>query len=85
MKNNNSFVSRDEEKLSTGSLSKTEDHRFQMKVYEALEILQESCPYAQMESATRRLLAQFGEAYLFFNPAGDLCFVTDFVTSVAKR
>ena len=85
MNNNNSYVNHDEEKLSAGSLSKTEDHRFQMKVYEALEVIQESCPQVQMESATRRLLAQFGEAYLFFNPAGELCFVTDFVTSVAKQ
>jgi hypothetical protein len=82
--NNNTFISFDEEKLPTQSFSRTENHRFQMKVYETLEMLQDSCPYAQTESTIRRVLAQFGEAYLFFNPAGDLCFVTDFVTSVKE-
>ncbi|MBS0625828.1 MAG: hypothetical protein JSS32_07250 [Verrucomicrobia bacterium] len=59
----------------------TEDHQFQMKVYETVELLQEVSPFSQAESTIRRLIAQFGEAYFFFNKTGDLCFLTDFVSS----
>lgn len=62
----------------------TEDHKFQMKVYETVELLQEVCPYTRAESVIRRLLAQFGEAYFFFNKTGDLCFLTDFVKSAKE-
>ena len=57
----------------------SDDHRFQMKVYETVELLQEVCPFSQAESTIRRLVAQYGEAYFFFNKTGNLCFLTDFV------
>lgn len=79
MKNNGSFL--DEELSAPESLLKTEDHRFQMKVIETIELLQDACPVSQAESAFRRSLAQFGEAYIFFNQTGELCFFTDFVKS----
>ena len=67
-----------------GSLLKTDDHRFQMKVYETIELIQDACPFLQAESTIRRVLAQYGEAYLFFNHTGELCFLTDFVKPVEK-
>lgn len=63
----------------------TEDHRFQMKVYETVELLQEICPYTQAESTMRRLIAQYGEAYFFFNKTGGLCFLTDFAKPSSKE
>lgn len=69
----------DEEISVQGGLLNTDDHRFQMKVYETVELLQDACPFLQTDSIIRPLLAQFGEAYLFFNQTGELCFLTDFV------
>lgn len=79
MKNSSSFL--EDEGPEETSLLKTDDHRFQMKVFEAIELLQDACPVSQTESTIRRSLAQYGEAYLFFNQTGELCFFTDFVKS----
>ncbi|MBX9744529.1 MAG: hypothetical protein K2X08_04890 [Chlamydiales bacterium] len=78
-RNQLSSSSVDEEIRVQGGLLNTDDHRFQMKVYETVELLQDACPFLQTDSVIRRLLAQFGEAYLFFNQTGELCFLTDFV------
>ena len=80
MKYSGSFLE-DEGPEETGLL-KTDDHRFQMRVYETIELLQDACPVTQAESTIRRSLAQYGEAYLFFNQTGELCFFTDFVKPV---
>lgn len=72
------------EEYEASSLLKTEDHRFQMRVYETIELIQDSCPFLQTESTIRRVLAQYGEAYLFFNQTGELCFLTDFVKPITS-
>ncbi len=86
MSRNQSYLSNlDEEAQEKNNLLKTDDHRFQMKVYEAVELIQDACPFLQTESTIRRVLAQYGEAYLFFNQTGELCFLTDFVKPVKKE
>jgi hypothetical protein len=82
-RNQSSLSNLDEHESNT--LLKTDDHRFQMKVYETIELIQDSCPFLQTESTIRRLLAQYGEAYLFFNHTGELCFLTDFVKPVKEK
>ena len=83
MTNNGSFLG--DEVSSAATYLQTDDHRFQMKVFEAIELLQDACPVSQTESTIRRSLAPFGEAYLFFNQTGELCFYTDFVKSIKSE
>lgn len=84
MTKNKPKISGRQEKDPT-NLLRTDDHRFQMKVYETIELIQDACPFLQLESTTRRFLAQFSEAYLFFNPTGELCFLTDFVKPAQEK
>lgn len=55
------------------------DATFQSHIYDLVDILQELCPFSKQEVLIRKLVAQFGDAYFFYNQTGDLCLLTDFV------
>ncbi len=69
----------DWDSISQDDLLQTEDLRYQMKVFNLVEKFQDAVPYLKSGSRMRRLLAEYGEAYFFFNKTGELCFLTDFV------
>jgi len=73
------------EESFAGGFLRTDNHHLQMQVIETVELLQEAFPSLKTESLTRRFLAQYGEAYLFFNHTGELCFLTDFTKSPSQN
>lgn len=56
-----------------------DDTEFQGHLFELIDQLQDLCPYTTRGGLIRKLVAQFGDAYFYFNQTGDLCFLTDFV------
>lgn len=60
------------------------DSEFQNQLFEIVEQLQDLCPYTSHAALIRKIVAQFGDAYFFFNKTGDVCFLTDFVNEIKQ-
>ncbi len=55
------------------------DLQYELMIAEIVDQLQDVCPKVKQAAALRKLVAQFGDAYFFYNETGDFCLLTDFL------
>ena len=57
----------------------SEELDYQLMMAEIVDHIQDTCPVLRQSAALRKLVAPFGDAYFFYNQAGDFCLLTDFL------
>jgi hypothetical protein len=56
-----------------------EEIGYELMMAELVDRIRDVCPKVRQASALRKLVAQFGDAYFFYNQTGDFCLMTDFL------
>ncbi len=49
---------------------------FELMMAELVDHIQDASPKIRQEAALRKIVAQFGDAYFFYNQTGDFCLLT---------
>jgi hypothetical protein len=56
-----------------------EEVGFELMMAELIDQIQDVCPNLRRVSSLRKSIAQYGDAYFFYDQKGDFCFLTDFL------
>lgn len=56
----------------------SEELNFQLMMVEIVDQIQSASSIKRQSAALRKLVARFGDAYFFYNPAGEFCLLADF-------
>jgi hypothetical protein len=52
---------------------------FELMLAEIIDQIQDVCPNLRQVASLRKSVAQYGDAYFFYNQSGEFCLLTDFL------
>ena len=52
---------------------------FELMLAEIIDQIQDVCPNVRQVASLRKSVAQYGDAYFFYNQSGEFCLLTDFL------